>query len=132
MSFWYTVAVTLWIYQGILLVQSEVVGEMIVLANPRGRQGRAPPLCPIYFIFKQFSAKILLNDKFSPQTRELALPVWEILDPLLDRIKEQLYQITTELSKLLPAWIHPISNVVVMSVCPKGPGLQKDDILYHW
>ena len=37
----------------------------------------------IYFIFMQFSAEILLHNRFLPQTLELAPLVWEILDPPL-------------------------------------------------
>ena len=36
----------------------------------------------ISFIFMQFSAKILENNRFLPQTRGVGVSAWEILDPL--------------------------------------------------
>ena len=41
------------------------------------------PLGPVSFISMQFSAKILLNDRFLPQTQGLVPPFWDILDPPL-------------------------------------------------
>ena len=44
------------------------------LVYPGGRYGRTLPIGPISFIFMQFSAKILQNNRFSAQTQGLALP----------------------------------------------------------
>ena len=55
----------------------------LALVCPRGRQGRAPPLNPISFIFMQFSAKTLPKNRFSPQTQGVEASVWEILDQSL-------------------------------------------------
>ena len=43
------------------------------------------PLGPISFIFMQFSAKILPNNRFASTSQGLATPMWEILNlPLKD------------------------------------------------
>ena len=41
-------------------------------ADVRGRQGRVPHLGPISFIFRQFSAKVLPNNRFLTHTQQLA------------------------------------------------------------
>ena len=53
------------------------------LADPRWSQGRSPSLGPFFFIFMQFSVKILPNNRFLPHIQGLAPPVWKILDPPL-------------------------------------------------
>ena len=45
------------------------------VVDPRGRQGRTPLLCPNSFIFIQFSAKILQNNRLPHLPRELAPPL---------------------------------------------------------
>ena len=57
------------------------------LADPRGCQGRAPPLCLNSFIFMQFLAKIGQNNRLAPKSLGLALLLWEILDPPLQNLR---------------------------------------------
>ena len=40
------------------------------LEDPKGRQGRVRPRCPNYFIFMQYSAKILQNNRLAHQLWE--------------------------------------------------------------
>ena len=48
-----------------------------------GALGMHAPLGPVSFVFMQFSAQMLPNNEFLPQTQGLAPPIWEILDPPL-------------------------------------------------
>ena len=43
-----------------------------------------PPFSPIFFIFKQFSAKIMLNNRLVSVTG-VGAPIWENLEPALVR-----------------------------------------------
>ena len=55
---------------------------MTLCGSEEGRQGRPPG--PISFIFIQFSAKILSNNRFLSKLRDWhPCPVWDILDPPL-------------------------------------------------
>ena len=54
------------------------IGRSKVAPRTPSRSPR-PPSGPISFIFMRFSAKILSNNRFLPQTHV----VWEILDPPL-------------------------------------------------
>ena len=47
----------------------------------KGYQGYTPLLGPISFIFMQFSAKTMQNNRLIHQTLELASLFWKILDP---------------------------------------------------
>ena len=51
-----------------IFVQLSFKPNKVSLADPRGARKRSP-LGPISFIFMQFSAKILSNNRFSPQTQ---------------------------------------------------------------
>ena len=63
-------------------------------AGGGGALGTRPPLGPISSILMQSSTKTLPNNRFSLQNQELALPVWETLDPpLLIHLRLNVFQV---------------------------------------
>ena len=76
-----------------------------------GTRDRRPPLRPISFIFMQFSAKNLPNDRFSPQTQWLAPSgkSWNptLVKPLLFHVWDEYKSFThNKLQKIKGALFH--------------------------
>ena len=62
------------------------------IGGSRGARDASPtpsptphPPCPIFLIFMQFLVKFVPNNRFALSPR-IGVPVWEILDPLLDNV----------------------------------------------
>ena len=75
------IILTRWDYLHVCLLGPGRLGflfskKYLVTGGSKGGARVTRPLSPHSFIFMQFSAKILLNNRFLP-------PIWEILDPPL-------------------------------------------------